>query len=52
VELASIAPDAFADAAASTEVATLRRDLPARLVDLVAERAARCRRLVETPSAR
>jgi serine/threonine-protein kinase HipA len=37
-ELIAIAPDAFADAAKSPEVATLGSDLPARLTDLVAER--------------
>jgi serine/threonine-protein kinase HipA len=45
-ELAAAVADAFADAAASVDVATLGRTLPARLVDRVAERAARCTRLV------
>lgn len=44
--LATSAPEALADAARAPEVARLRRDLPARLVDLVAERAARCLRLL------
>lgn len=46
-ELAALAPDAFADAAAAPEVTSLDRPLPARLVDLVAERAGRCRRLFD-----
>lgn len=45
-ELASAAPDAFADAAKSPDVADLGSDLPTRLTDLVAERAARCARLL------
>jgi len=36
------APDAFAEAAASPEVAALKRPMPTRLVDLVAERVAHC----------
>lgn len=44
--LARIAPDAFSAEARSPEVAALKRKLPARLVDLVAERSARCLRLV------
>jgi serine/threonine-protein kinase HipA len=40
--LAHRAPDAFAEAAASSEVTALGRPLPTRLVDLVAERVARC----------
>lgn len=46
-ELAVIAPDAFADAAAAPAVTELANALPARLVDLVADRARRCRDLVE-----
>lgn len=41
-ELATMAPDAFRDAAAAEEVRALGRDLPDRLVALVAERAPRC----------
>jgi serine/threonine-protein kinase HipA len=41
--LAAAAPDAFRDAAASPDVASLERTLPSRLVDLVADRVARCR---------
>jgi len=43
-DLAKHVPDAFADAAAAPDVVALRRDLPARLVDRVADRAARCAR--------
>jgi serine/threonine-protein kinase HipA len=45
-QLATLAPDAFADAAQAPDVATLGRPMPARLVDLVADRAARCLRLI------
>ena len=41
-ELAASASDAFADAASVPDVVALRRPLPARLVDLVTERAKRC----------
>ena len=41
-ELAAAAPAAFADAAASAEVVALGRPTPAKLVDLVGERARRC----------
>ena len=46
-ELASVAPRAFADAAEAPEVAALGGDLPSRLVDLIADRADRCLRLIE-----
>lgn len=39
--------DAFADAARDAEVASLNRPLPTRLVDLVADRASRCRRILD-----
>lgn len=45
-ELASAVPGAFADAATSEEVRALSRKGPAKLVDLVAKRAARCGRLI------
>ncbi len=45
-DLAKHVPDAFADAAAAPDVVALRRDLPARLVDRVADRAGRCARLI------
>jgi len=41
-DLVSTAPDAFVDAAAAADVASLGSSLPAKLVDLVADRAARC----------
>jgi serine/threonine-protein kinase HipA len=44
--LAARAPDAFAEAASSRDVVSLKRDLPGRLVDLVAARAARCVQLL------
>jgi serine/threonine-protein kinase HipA len=45
-ELAALAPDVFADAAEAPDVEVLGRPLPTRLVDLVADRSERCRRLV------
>lgn len=51
LELAERAADAFADAARAPDVASLGRPLPARLVDLVAERAARCRAILGATSA-
>jgi serine/threonine-protein kinase HipA len=50
-ELAARTADAFADAASAPEVASLERLLPARLVDLVADRVERCLALLRTPSA-
>jgi serine/threonine-protein kinase HipA len=50
-ELASLAPDVFADAAEAPEVRELDRPLSGRLVDLVSARAARCLRLIESTSA-
>jgi serine/threonine-protein kinase HipA len=41
-DLAARAPEAFSDAAAAPGVRELERDLPPRLVDLVAERVERC----------
>lgn len=46
-ELAAQAPEAFADAAREADVVALRRALPGRLVDLVAERARRCAALLK-----
>jgi serine/threonine-protein kinase HipA len=46
-ELTNVAPDAFADAVGAPDIVALDRDLPGRLLDLVADRAARCRRLLE-----
>lgn len=45
--LASVVGDAFSDAAAAQEVAALGRPLPARLVDLIATRATRCRSVLQ-----
>ena len=50
-ELATLAPDAFADAAKSPAVETLKRNLPGRLVQLVADRAARCLDLINARTA-
>jgi serine/threonine-protein kinase HipA len=47
-QLARIAPDAFSDAAKNPEVVALGSDLPRRMVDLIAERAERCDRLLTT----
>ncbi len=49
-ELAVLAPDAFADAAAAPAITALHRPLPARLLDLVADRAGRCRDLLDSTS--
>ena len=48
-ELVDRAPDAFSEAAAADDVKALDRRLPARLVDAVAERAARCAESLEEP---
>lgn len=48
-ELASAVPDAFAEAAAAQDVRALDRPLPARLVYLIAERAARCLSVLGLP---
>ncbi len=49
LELARRAPDAFAESAAAPEVTALERPLPARLVDLVADRIARCLEILGEP---
>ena len=46
LELGARAPDAFADAANQPDIVALERPMPGRLVDLVAERATRCMRLI------
>jgi serine/threonine-protein kinase HipA len=46
--LARLAPDAFAAAASVHDIVALKRDLPGRLVDLVADHAARCVQLLHT----
>lgn len=47
-ELAGVAPDAFSQAAGAAEIVALDRRLPDRLADLVADRAARARKLLAT----
>ncbi len=51
LELADRAPQAVAEAAATPEVVALDRPLPARLVDLVSERAKRCVAILQSASA-
>jgi serine/threonine-protein kinase HipA len=46
-ELAGIVPDALADAARAADVIALQRRLPSVLLDLIADRAGRCRKLLE-----
>jgi serine/threonine-protein kinase HipA len=45
-ELVNVAPEAFADAVRAPTVATLHRPLPDKLLALVADRAARCVKLL------
>lgn len=49
-ELGSLAADAFADAANAPDVVELDRPMPGALVDLVADRAVRCLRLMADPA--
>jgi serine/threonine-protein kinase HipA len=49
-ELAAAAPQAFADAASAPDITELGRPLPGKLVDLIADRAERCLRLVRSPA--
>lgn len=46
-ELTTVAPDAFADAGKLSFAAAFGSDLPARLTDLIANRAKRCRQLID-----
>lgn len=46
-ELAVLAPDAFAASAANADIVALKSDLPGRLVDIIADRAARCIKLMD-----
>ena len=46
-KLADVAPDAFADSVSAADIVALDRGLPGKLLDLVADRAARCRSLIE-----
>ena len=50
--LAERAPEVFSDSARAPDVVSLRRDLPVRLTDLVAERAKRCAALLSRPGRR
>jgi serine/threonine-protein kinase HipA len=45
-ELTATAPEAFAEAARAADIKALDRELPATLVDVIADRAARCMRLL------
>jgi serine/threonine-protein kinase HipA len=49
-ELAVLAPDSFSEVANEPGVADLNRAMPRRLVDLVADRVARCMRLIGAPT--
>ena len=49
-ELAVITPEAFAAAVGAPEVAALKRELPSRLLDLVANRAHRCLEILSPTS--
>jgi serine/threonine-protein kinase HipA len=44
--LASVAPDAFADAVSAPDIVALDRGLPNKLLELVTDRAAECRKLL------
>jgi serine/threonine-protein kinase HipA len=46
-ELSGRVAEAFAEAAAAPDVVALGRDLPGRLVGIIADRAARCRQLID-----
>lgn len=48
LRLTELVSAAFAEAAATPEVAALKRPLPSRLVDLVSERAQRCQALLRS----
>jgi serine/threonine-protein kinase HipA len=49
-ELAAAIPATFAAAVEAPDVVALGRDLPRRLLQLVTERAARCRALLASPT--
>jgi serine/threonine-protein kinase HipA len=46
-ELTSRVADAFVEAASAADVVALRRNLPNRLVDMIADRAKRCAQLID-----
>jgi hypothetical protein len=50
-ELAGVAPGALADAVHAPDVIALQRRLPGVLLDLVADRAGRCLKLLESAGA-
>ena len=50
-ELANTAPEAFAAAANTKDVLALKREMPAKLVELIAERAKRCLMVLDTAPA-
>jgi len=47
-ELAARAPEALAEAAAASEIKDLNRGLPDHLIDVVAKRAERCIKLLDS----
>jgi serine/threonine-protein kinase HipA len=49
-ELATVAPDVFADAAKASGVKGLNSPMPGRLVDLITDRSGRCLQLVDSPA--
>ena len=51
LELAALTADAFADAANQPDIVALARPMPGKLVNLVAERATQCMRLISGPGA-
>ena len=50
--LAMRAPDTFSDAARAREIVGLERELPARLLDLIAKRVAGCLQVLDAPAVR
>lgn len=46
-ELTDHVAQAFAEAAAAPDVVALGRDLPSQLVDIIADRAARCKKMID-----
>jgi hypothetical protein len=47
-ELTDVVVDAFRTAAADPDVAALHRELPSRLVEMIADRATRCAGIIDT----
>lgn len=50
-DLAASAPDAFSEAASTDDVTSLHRELPDKLVSLIADRSHRCRVALQSSSA-